>query len=191
MNAAMSSLPDVALFADVIADRRFVPALLIAMLAGLVRGFSGFGSALVYIPLIAALYDPRIAAVTILLIDFSAAAPLSWREFFRCEWRELAPISIAAAVALPFGAMALVLINPVALRWCIAALIFIFLVPLAFGWRYHGKPKLPITLGVGLLSGFGAGAVQIAAPPVLIYWLGSARRDTSRSCERISWSICC
>jgi uncharacterized membrane protein YfcA len=83
MNAAMSSLPDVALFADVIADRRFVPALLIAMLAGLVRGFSGFGSALVYIPLIAALYDPRIAAVTILLIDFSAAAPLSWREFFR------------------------------------------------------------------------------------------------------------
>ena len=163
------------LFAQTVADPRFVPAVVIAMMAGLVRGFSGFGSALIYIPLIAALYNPRIAAVTILLIDFSAAAPLSWREFFRCEWRELGPMAVSAAVAVPFGAMALVLADPTILRWFIAALIFVFLVPLALGWRYHGQPKLPITIGVGLLSGLGAGAVQIAAPPVLIYWLGAAR----------------
>ncbi len=35
----------------------------IAALSGLVRGFSGFGSALIYMPLMAAIYDPRIAAV--------------------------------------------------------------------------------------------------------------------------------
>jgi hypothetical protein len=31
-----------------------------------------------------------------------------------------------------------------------------------------------VTAAVGLFSGFGSGAVQIAGPPVLIYWLGTA-----------------
>jgi uncharacterized membrane protein YfcA len=33
-------------------------------LAGAARGFSGFGSALIYVPLISAIYDPRTAAGT-------------------------------------------------------------------------------------------------------------------------------
>jgi len=44
------------------------------------------------------------------------------------------------------------------------------------GWRYHGRPSLPITVGVGLFSGFGGGAVQIAGPPVVLYWLGTANK---------------
>jgi hypothetical protein len=39
------------------------------------------------------------------------------------------------------------------------------------GWRYRGKPNLALTIGVGLFSGFGGGAVQIAGPPVIVYWL--------------------
>jgi uncharacterized membrane protein YfcA len=171
--------PDLSLFTAAALDGRFPLALAIVAIAGLVRGFSGFGSALIHLPLMAALYDPRIAAVTILLIDTTAAALLSGREFSRCEWREIAPIFIAAATALPFGAMALVLIDAVTLRWFITALIFVFLVPLAMGWRYHGKPTPPITLGVGALSGLGAGAVQIAAPPVLLYWLGATKHVTT------------
>ena len=45
---------------------------------------------------------------------------------------------------------------------------------LATGWRYHGRPVLTVTLGVGLLSGLMGGAVQIDGPPVIVYWLGSA-----------------
>jgi hypothetical protein len=40
-----------AVFADAAADPRFPIALGIAALAGLVRGFTGFGSALIYMPL--------------------------------------------------------------------------------------------------------------------------------------------
>ena len=46
-----------------LADRRFAAAVAIAALSGFVRGFSGFGSALIYIPLIAAVYEPRKAAL--------------------------------------------------------------------------------------------------------------------------------
>src|SRR6185369_5264324 len=57
-------------------------------------------------------------------------------------------------------------------RWLIAALVLSLLAVLLSGWRYHGRPRLPITLGVGLFSGFGGGAVQIAGPAVILYWLG-------------------
>ena len=50
----------------------------------------------------------------------------------------------------------------------------VLLAVLASGWRYHGRPRLPATIGVGLLSGLGSGAVQIAGPPVILYWLGGA-----------------
>jgi len=156
---------------DALADPRFPLALAIAALAGLVRGFSGFGSALIYIPLVATIYDPRVAAVTLLLIDSIGGAPFGLRALPQCNWREVLPIFLAAAVAVPFGTMALLVVDPTVLRWFIAVLVFSLLALLVYGWRYHGRPGLPVTIGVGLFSGFGGGAVQIAGPAVIMYWL--------------------
>jgi uncharacterized membrane protein YfcA len=119
-------------------------------------------------------YSPRVAAVTLLIIDALGTAPFTVRAFGHCTWREVLPMSIAAAVAVPFGTLALLVIDPIVLRWFIAFLVLSLVGVLMVGWRYHGRPRLPITVGVGLFSGFGAGAVQIAGPPVLIYWLGTA-----------------
>jgi len=163
-------------FATLVADRRFVAAVAISALAGLVRGFSGFGSALIYIPLISAVYEPRIAAATLLLIDFISSAPFSVREFPRCSWREVGPIAIVAALMAPVGALALLLADPIVLRWVISALVLILLAVLVSGWRYQGRPTLPVMAGVGALAGLGSGAVQIAGPPVIIFWLGG-RQD--------------
>jgi len=165
---------DSTLFAGVIADRRFVAAVAIALVSGAARGFSGFGSAMIYIPLVAAVYEPRIAAATMVLIDLVCAFPLAVRAVPHCSWREVIPISIAAAVAVPVGTMALLVADPVMLRWLIAGAVAVLLAVLASGWRYHGRPRLAATAGVGLLSGLGSGAVQIAGPPVIVYWLGGA-----------------
>ena len=165
------------MFAAAIADGRFWIAMAIAILAGVVRGFSGFGSAQIYIPLIAAVYEPRAAAVTLLLIDTAGSAPFTIRAFAHCTWREvLPPMYLAAAVAIPFGTLALLVIDPIVLRWFISVLVLSLVGVLIAGWRYRGGARLPITIGVGLVSGFGAGAVQIAGPPVLIYWLGAINK---------------
>ena len=159
-------------FAPVVADRRFIAAVAIAALSGLVRGFSGFGSALIYIPLISAVYEPRIAAATLLLIDFAGSTPFSLPELPRCNWREVGPITLAAAAAIPVGTLALILVDPVVLRWVISVMVGVLLLVLASGWRYRGKPTLPVMALVGASSGLGSGAVQIAGPPVIIFWLG-------------------
>ncbi len=170
----MIDLPDLPALTAALTERRFIAAVAIAALSGFVRGFSGFGSALVYIPLISAVYEPRIAAPTLLLIDLVGSAPFTIRELPRCNWREVVPIIAAAALAVPLGTMALILIDPIVLRWMIAALVLGLLGVLASGWRYRGQPTLPVTAGVGVVAGLGSGAAQIAGPAVIIFWLGGA-----------------
>jgi uncharacterized membrane protein YfcA len=160
------------IFADAAADPRFPIALGIAALAGLVRGFTGFGSALIYMPLVSAVYSPQVAAPTLLLIDTISSLPFALHAIPQCNWREVSPVTMAGAVALPFGVAMLVYLDPLLLRWFIEVLVLLALGTLAAGWRYHGKPTIAASLGVGVLAGFGAGAAQIGAPPLLIYWLG-------------------
>src|SRR6185369_14305131 len=81
--------------------------------------------------------------------------------------------------------------DPIVLRWCIAAVVLTLVPVLASGWRYHGAPRLPITLGVGLFAGISAGAVLIAGPPVLLYWLGGgSSAKTLRANLMVFFMIC-
>ncbi len=187
----MIELPDSATFAAALADRRIFTAMGVAALAGLVRGFSGFGGAMLYMPLIAAVYEPRIAAVTILLVDFFASTPFAIPEFRRCTWREVLPLSVAMAAAVPLGTWALVALDPIVLRWCIAVLVLSLVPILASGWRYHGVPRLPVTLGVGLFAGVSAGAVQIAGPPVILYWLSGGNTATTVRANLMVFFLIC
>jgi uncharacterized membrane protein YfcA len=168
----MLALPSAETLAAFVADPRFMLAAGVALLSGLVRGFSGFGSALIYIPLVSAIYEPRIGVVTLLLIDFACGTPFAIRESRRCNWAQLLPVTLGAVLCIPLGTLALQYADPVLLRWIMAALVLLLLSVLASGWRYQVTPRLPYSLAAGALSGLGAGAVQIAAPPVLIYWLG-------------------
>lgn len=175
----MYEMPLWSAFADAAADPRFPYALAIATIAGLVRGFSGFGSALIYMPLISAIYSPAIAAPTILLIDSLCGLPFAIHAWPQANRREVLPVAVGGAVGVPLGVMALLYIEPLTLRWFIAVLVLIAVAALAAGWRYHGKPTLPASLGVGVMSGFGAGAVQIGAPPLLVFWLGGNNNATT------------
>jgi hypothetical protein len=155
-------------------DDRLAIAAMIGFAAGFVRGFSGFGAGMIYVPLIGALYGPRFAVTTILLLDFICSLPFLVPALPHVRWRETMPLLIAAALTIPLGTMALIYIDPTPMRWAIAIIIVVFVILLASGWRYHGAPKLPITLGVGAISGALGGATQIPGPPVIIYWLGGA-----------------
>src|SRR4051812_45905194 len=55
----------------------------IAFVSGTARGFSGFGSALIFMPLASSIAAPRLVAALLLIIDFVAAAPLvpnAWKK---------------------------------------------------------------------------------------------------------------
>lgn len=166
------TLPDSTVFAAVLADPRVYVVIGIALITGLVRGFSGFGSALIYIPLTSAVFGPQMAAVTFVMMDLITAFPFLRAVGPRAAWREVLPLAAAAACGVQAGTLVLRFADPINLRWAVCVFVALVVVVLASGWRYHNRPTLWLTLGVGLLSGMIGGAAQISGPPVIVYWLG-------------------
>ncbi|MBV9347017.1 MAG: sulfite exporter TauE/SafE family protein [Pseudolabrys sp.] len=169
----MIDLPTAATFSAVIADPRFIAGLAIAALAGIVRGFTGFGSALIYIPLMSAVYGPLIAAPTFVIADVVTGLAFLSTTWRKAHWDEVLPMAAAAIIAAQFGTLVLQWAHPTTLRWALSVLVLSAVALLASGWRYHGKPKLIVTIAVGLLAGILGGAVQISGPPIIVYWFGS------------------
>jgi uncharacterized membrane protein YfcA len=165
--------PDSSHFAALLADGRFYAVLAVTVLSGVVRGFSGFGSALIYIPLASAIYEPRIATASFLLIDFFCTLPLVVQLYAISNKREVWPLALAAAATIPLGAMVLRVVDPVHLRWAIAVIILALVAILVSGWRLRRAASLPLTIVVGLISGFSGGATQLIGPFAIAYWLGS------------------
>lgn len=149
---------------------------LIAFIAGLARGFSGFGAALIFVPLASAIASPRLAAAVLVLIDLVFAAPLIPKAFTRVSLPPLFTMLAGAVITVPIGAFFLKTADPLILRWLIAGLAALMLALLLSGWRYHGRPKPSITLIAGALSGLFSGIAQIGGPPIVAYWLGGASK---------------
>lgn len=145
-----------------------------ALIAGLARGFSGFGGALIFVPLASAATEPRLAAALLLIIDGVLTLGLLPDAWHRANRREVATMVSGALIGVPIGTAILALTPPVTLRWIISLVVLALLAFLASGWRYHGRPQLPLTVGTGGLAGVFSGAAQLGGPPVVAYWLGGA-----------------
>jgi uncharacterized membrane protein YfcA len=143
-----------------------------AFAASLVRGFSGFGAGMIFVPVAAACFGPRVAAGILLIVDSLLVLPFIPRALPRIDWRDLLPMAIGSVITVPLGAWVLLAVDPVPIRWAISVVILGFVVLLAGGWRYRGPIRASLSLAVGAVAGFMGGVAQISGPPVLIYWLG-------------------
>jgi len=144
----------------------------IAFVSGAARGFSGFGSALIFMPLASSLAAPRLVAALLLVIDFVAAAPLVPNALKHADRKATAIMVAGALVGVPIGTWFLSRLDPVTTRWIISGFVTALLALLLSGWRYRGKDHAAISVGVGGLSGFCSGLAQTGGPPIVGYWLG-------------------
>ncbi len=158
-----------------------MPAL-VAALAGVVRGITGFGGAMVMAPPLALLLGPQITVPVVLLLESLAATPqvLETRRLVR--WRLMGPILAATAATLPLGGLLLLTIDALTLRRATALIVIVFALLLLRGWRYAGAQKMPTGIGLGALAGGMLGATSIGGPPVILYLLaGPDRIETTRA----------
>lgn len=154
-------------------DTMTVAALLaVTLAAGLSRGFSGFGAALIFVPLASALVGPKLAGPVLAIIDIVFAAYLIPAATRLAERKAIGLMFAGALVGIPAGTAVLRGFEALTLRWLIAAMAAAMLVLLLSGWRYHGRPHVSATVAVGGISGLFSGIAQIGGPPVVAYWLG-------------------
>ncbi len=150
----------------------------VAALAGLVRGFAGFGAAMTFVPVAAAIVGPQTAVVLIFLINLLPSWALVPAVRRHCNWREVLPLAQGAAITIPLGAYLLVSIDPLALRWAMPILSLIAVGFLASGWRYARAPGHALSGLVGTVTGFLGGLTGFFGPPIVLFWLGGPSRAT-------------
>jgi uncharacterized membrane protein YfcA len=146
-------------------------AVAIAAVAGVVRGITGFGGAMVMSPPMALLLGPLAAVPVVLLLESVAATPMWIAARRLVRWNLIGPILAMACITIPLGTWILVSVDPLVMRRVIAAVVIVFSLVLLGGWRYHGEQRVGTGMGLGAVSGTMVGATSMGGPPVILYMM--------------------
>ncbi|WP_220748244.1 MULTISPECIES: sulfite exporter TauE/SafE family protein [Jannaschia] len=144
-----------------------------AALAGFVRGFSGFGSALIYIPLAASVLPPIWVLITLTVMDMLGPLPTVPRALRDGTPRQVLALGAVAALFLLPGLWLLDIVGQDGFRWLVSGVCFATVGLLLAGWRWRGGLG-PGVIGVsGALSGFLGGVTGLSGPPVILTYMAA------------------
>lgn len=147
--------------------------LIAAGLAGLVRGFAGFGTAMIYMPIAGQILPPIWAIATMVIMDVFGPLPNLPRAWRDGTPRDVARLALGMVVTVPLGIYALTLITPEGFRYAISVFTLVLLVLLISGLRYRGRLTSPLLYVTGAVGGFAGGATGLAGPPVIMLYMSS------------------
>lgn len=146
---------------------------LAALLAGLVRGFSGFGTALIYMPIAAQVLPPIWAVLTVALMDVVGPVPNIPSALRTANRGDILRLVAGTLVALPLGLWALSYVDVTVFQVAVSGIALFMLVILMTGLRYRGRIGPGMVFGTGLLAGGCGGLTGVPGPPVILLYMAS------------------
>ncbi len=147
--------------------------LLAVLAAGLVRGFSGFGSAMIIMPAASSVLSPVGAVVFLSVVELVGPLPNVPDALRNSERRDLLRLGAGMVIGMPIGIWSLTRIAPEVFGWAVSLTVLCLLGLLLTGWRYKGRLSGPLVTGAGALGGVTSGAVGLAGPPVIMLYMAS------------------
>lgn len=148
------------------------------LVAGLIRGFAGFGSAMVNAPVLSLLWGPTIGVPVAALVEFVPAIQLTPRAIPIAHWRTIWIMGIPALVLIPAGLWLLITLPNEVVRRFVAAVVLGLVAIMWSGWHYRGQRTVALSLGVGALSGLLSGTTGVGGPPVILYLMSGNDETT-------------
>jgi uncharacterized membrane protein YfcA len=137
----------------------------IFLVAAATQAASGFGFALVALPLLALQGDPQSAVVASSLVSLVLTLRVSHAERAHVRWPVVWRISVTAVLGMPLGLLALRLLPAEALTVVIAAVTLACTVAV---WRRWVVPSAPWPVNAaGFLSGVLTTATATNGPPIV------------------------
>jgi len=160
-----------------------LPWLLLTIgVAGIVRGFSGFGTALIFVPVAGIFLAPQVVVGVIMLTGLVSSSALLPRAWGHADRREVGLLALAALLTVPLGLWLITRLDPVLIRWCVAAIATVTLVALVSGWRFSGRVNRPQLAGIGAAAGGIGGLTGLTGPAVILFYLaGQSAAQTVRA----------
>ncbi len=144
---------------------------LAALAAGTVRGFSGFGTALVYLPVAGMFLPPFHAIATVIAMDLLGPVPnlrAAWRA---ADGPDLARLLAGVVVGLPAGLLLLSQASPDLFRVAVSLIAIGMVAALLTGVRLRRRPGPAGIFGVGAAGGAMGGFAGVPGPPVILTYI--------------------
>ena len=135
--------------------------------AGFIRGFLGFGSALIIIMVVSAVLGPRAAVPIAGLAGLPVMLYLLPAAFKHAERGFVLPCVSAILIAAPIGTFILVSVDPALLKIAISAFVLLMAVLIHRGWQWSGGTGPAVLFGVGAVAGLAQGAAGVGGPPLV------------------------
>ena len=154
------------------------------------RSFTGFGFALVAVPVLS-LFMPPTEVVVLSASLALAISLLGWGSFRHIvSLRELAPLLLSAGLGTVAGALLLTLISQTLFQVCVGISVL-----LACAGIVAARPAQPVRWRVlpwlsGLLSGLMNGALAIPGPPMILYAMLTEFDPQRSRTRRIALDAC-
>ena len=159
-----------------------------ALVAGGVRGFSGFGGPALMALVFTQFYSPLSVLTKVVIIDtvsYLLLLPSTAREFNR---RVVAVVTIATLAGLPIGTWLLTELDPVVIKRAIAAAVAVCVAIMLVGARFRASPPIAVHLAVGLIAGVVMGATYIALVAIIFFFSLPASGAESRA-NSVFWGV--
>jgi uncharacterized protein len=150
-----------------------IVALAAVLTAAVIRGYSGFGFAMVAVTGMSLVMPPALVVPVVLLLEVVASIqllPQVWRDI---SWVSLRCLFVGSAAAIPLGVFLLASLPETPMRVGISILVLATAILLARGFALKRMPGCKFTLWVGVLCGVFNGAAAIGGPPAILFYLSS------------------
>ena len=144
-----------------------------ALIAGVVRGFSGFGTAMIFLPVAGKYFDPVTAIIVLTIMDLCGPAlivPKALRDAYKPDLLRLIGGMI---ITLPLALYFLVNMETEIFRYIVSTLALFMVCVLATGWRFHGNLGNGALIGLGGVAGVTGGIAGVPGPPVILFYMAT------------------
>lgn len=145
-----------------------------ASLAGLVRGFSGFGTAMVFLPIASQYLTPFESIASLAIMEFFGTFAVMRKSWSDADKVDLARLVVGMTIVTPFALLLLAKVGADFYRYSVSILSLILLLLIGLGVRYKGKLNPFVIFSVGGLGGLTGGLTGIPGPPVILLYVASS-----------------
>jgi uncharacterized protein len=152
----------------------FAIAALMTFGAAYVRGLTGFGMAIILVPLLGMIIAPSQAVILAIFLQFLIGPVGIRNSIAQAEKPSSYIIAGAAVTATPLGLWLLSITPPDSARIMIAAIAIGAFILVIIPKSKHGRPGMPVTMAAGLTAGILTGFAAMPGPPVVPYYLQNA-----------------
>jgi len=150
---------------------------LIVIFSGFLRGFIGFGSGLLMIPILSYFYSPVFAMVFNIVIEIPATIYLTFVGIKKANLKEITPMMATMMLTIPFGTIFLVSVDEQIIKTLMSILLILFVILIGSGWRIKSTITKYILILGGAISGIMQGATGMGGPPYVTVLLSKNDSD--------------